>query len=90
MKYIVNVEIDIKHDKSNVYVSQGQVEDTQKLSFREMSHVLVGGISLLVKLVEQTGEMKDYELMEEVINHLNKEFVSLKSFADAKIIEGKE
>ena len=44
------------------------------------------GIMLLTKLVNETSEIKDYQLMKEIIDHMNSEFVSLTSFSDAKII----
>lgn len=69
-----------------VNVSVGQPEGEPKLSFEEMSHILVSGISLLVKLVNEQSEKKDYELMGEIIYHLNQEFVSLTSFNDAEIV----
>lgn len=88
MKYTVKVEVDVLPDKSNVFVSYDG--GGEQLSFRQMSHILVGGISLIVKLIDKSGEMKDYELMEEIINHLNQEFASLKSFNDAEIIKEQE
>jgi hypothetical protein len=62
-----------------------QVDSENKLNFREMAHVLVDAISLLVKLSNEECEMKDYELMKEVVDHINHNFVSTKAFNDAKI-----
>jgi len=88
MKYVVNVELDVDpKGYANVMVYQSMIDNEPKLSFREISHVLVGGMSLLVKLVNKTGEMKDHELMEEIIHHLNQEFISIKNFSDAEIIK---
>jgi hypothetical protein len=62
-------------------------QDQPKLSLKEMAHMFAGGISLCVKLCEDEGVMKDYELMQTVINHLNDEFISLNSFRDAELID---
>jgi hypothetical protein len=52
-----------------------------------MAKILSGGISLCVGLCEKEGLVKDYELMQEIIDYLNNEFISLDSFKDAKIIK---
>jgi hypothetical protein len=52
-----------------------------------MAHMFAGGISLCVKLCEDEGEIKDYELMQTIIDHLNNEFISLNSFKDAELID---
>ena len=91
MKYIINVELDVNpQGPANVMVYQSKVDNEPELSFREISHILVGGMSLLVKLVNKTGEMKDHELMEEIIHHLNQEFISIKNFSDAEVIKLKK
>ena len=82
MKYSVIVETEIVDQKTNVYIKYPS--DQPKLSFTATSHILVSGISLLLKLVEQQEGKPDYKLMEEIVEHLNSEFVSTKSFSDAK------
>lgn len=85
MKYTVQVQTDVLEDKVEVMVLQ--TEGPNKLTIRQMARVLGGGLSLLVKMIDQTGEMKDYELMKEIIDHLNDEFVSSTNFADATLIQ---
>ena len=84
-KYNVIVSIESRPD-GKMNVSVGQPQGEEKLSFVGMSHTLASGISLLVKLVNEKSDKKDYELMREIIEHLNHEFVSLTSFEDAKVL----
>ena len=83
MKYSVIVETEIFGRNANVYIKYPS--DQPKLTFSETSHILISGISLLLKLVEQQVGIPDYNLMEEIVDHLNSEFVSIKSFSDAKV-----
>lgn len=62
-------------------------EQQEKLSLSEMAHMFAGGISLCVRLCESEGKIKDYELMQNVIEHLNNEFISLNSFNDAELFD---
>jgi hypothetical protein len=77
---IVTANIDEKVD-----IQIAQIDNEKRLNFQEMSHVLVDAISLLIKLANEECEMKDYQLMEEVVEHLNHNFASTKAFNDAKI-----
>ena len=88
MKYGVIVETEIVDRKANVYIKYPS--NQPKLTVSETSHILISGISLLVKLVEQQEGRPDYELMEEIVEHLNSEFISIKSFSDAKSFLKKE
>ena len=77
----------IEDEKVGVEVKQIKMDDQEKLlTFKEMCHLMVEGISLLIKLSDEKEGTKDYELMEEVIEHLNNNFISISSFDDAKII----
>ena len=84
-KYNVIVSIESRPD-GKMNVSVGQPQGEEKLTFVQMSHTLAAGISLLIKLVNEKSEKKDHELMREIIEYLNQEFISLISFSDAKII----
>jgi hypothetical protein len=46
---------------------------------------LAGAISLLIKSSSQGDKIKDYELIKEVIDHLNSEFVNIDSYSDAYV-----
>ena len=82
MKHQIVIVADIG-ERTDIQIAQ--VDSERKLNFREMSHVMVDAISLLIRLSSENGEMKDYELMKEVVDHINHNFVSTKAFLDAKI-----
>ena len=58
----------------------------RQLSVRDSTHVLVGAISLLIRSCTKEGStISESQLMSEVIDHLNQEFISIDSFEDLKI-----
>jgi hypothetical protein len=79
----ITVNIDVEENgKANVFVTTPQGQ--KSLSIRESVHMLTAGISLIIKGSSQIKSgMKDYELLEEVIKHLNDDFISVKSYDDA-------
>ena len=83
----LSLTVTIKPNDGNVSVLITYPEKQQKLSLLEMSQILTGGISLIVKLANNDKEdVKDYEIMERVIKQLNEDFISIQSFEDAKRI----
>jgi len=83
----LSLTVTIKPNDGNVAVIITYPEEQQKLSLLEMSQILTGGISLIVKLSNNDKEdVKDYEIMERVIKQLNEDFISTQSFEDAKRI----
>ena len=81
----LSLTVSIKPNDDNVSVFITYPEKQQKLSLLEMSQILTGGISLIVKLANNSKEeVKDYEIMERVIKQLNEDFISTQSFEDAK------
>jgi len=84
----LSLTVTIKPNDGNVAVIITYPEEQQKLSLLEMSQILTGGISLIVKLANNDKEdVKDYEIMERVIKQLNEDFISTQSFEDAKRID---
>jgi hypothetical protein len=84
----LSLTITIKPNDGNVAVIITYPEEQQKLSLLEMSQILTGGISLIVKLANNDKEdVKDYEIMNRVIKQLNEDFISTQSFEDAKRID---
>lgn len=81
-KYIA-VGYEIDGDKVNFTINQ--LPGDEPVDVKTMAQVLCGGLSLLIKCANQEGKIKDYELMEIVIDILNSEFVNYKSFGDATI-----
>lgn len=83
----LSLTVTIKPNDGQVAVIITYPEEQQKLSLLEMSQILTGGISLIVKLANNDKEnVKDYEIMERVIKQLNEDFISTQSFEDAKRI----
>jgi hypothetical protein len=81
----LSLTVSIKPNDSNVSVFITYPKEQQKLSLLEMSQILTGGISLIVKLANKDSEgVKDYEIMERVIKQLNEDFISIQSFEDAE------
>ena len=88
MEEQLSLTITIKPNDGNVAVIITYPEKQQKLSLLEMSQILTGGISLIVKLANNNKEdVKDYEIMERVIKQLNEDFISTQSFEDATRID---
>jgi hypothetical protein len=88
MENQLSLTITVKPNDENVSVLITYPKEKRKLSLLEMSQMLTGGISLIVKLAgnEENGSIKDYEIMERVIKQLNEDFISTQSFDDAKRI----
>jgi hypothetical protein len=84
----LTLTVTIKPNDDKVAVIITYPEEQQKLSLLEMSQILTGGISLIVKLANNDKEdVKDYEIMNRVIKQLNEDFISTQSFEDAKRID---
>jgi hypothetical protein len=84
----LTLTVTIKPNDDKVAVIITYPEEQEKLSLLEMSQILTGGISLIVKLANNDKEdVKDYEIMERVIKQLNEDFISIQSFEDATRID---
>lgn len=83
---LVNVTLKRSVDgEQEVQVSYAPSE--AKLTIVEMARVLIGGVALCIRLTNEEGIKKDHELMKEIIDYLNNEFISLESFQNAEIIK---
>jgi hypothetical protein len=88
MENQLSLTITVKPNDENVSVIITYPKEQRKLSLLEMSQMLTGGISLIIKLAgsEENESVKDYEIIERVIKQLNEDFISTQSFDDAKRI----
>ena len=88
MENQLSLTVTLKPNDENVSVLITYPKEQRKLSLLEMSQMLTGGISLIIKLAgsEENGSVKDYEIIERVIKQLNEDFISTQSFDDAKRI----
>ena len=89
MENQLSLTVTLKPHDDKVAIFITYPPEQQKLSLLEMSQILTGGISLIVKLANNDKEeVKDYEIMERVITQLNDDFISTQSYDDAKRIDG--
>jgi hypothetical protein len=88
MENQLSLTVSVKPNDENVSVIITYPKEQRKLSLLEMSQMLTGGISLIIKLAgsEENESVKDYEIIERVIKQLNEDFISTQSFDDAKRI----
>lgn len=84
MEFEIRVIAKIEGKKSNIEI--GFPSNKPHLDVRESSHLLASGISLLIKSCSKYSlEIKDSDLLKEVIKHLEDEFVSTTSFEDVGV-----
>jgi hypothetical protein len=88
MENQLSLTVSVKPNDENVSVIITYPKEQRKLSLLEMSQMLTGGISLIIKLAgsEENESVKDYEIIERVIKQLNEDFISTQTFDDAKRI----
>ena len=88
MENQLSLTVSVKPNDGNVSVLITYPPEQRKLSLLEMSQILTGGISLIIKLAGNEDEdVKDYEIMERVIKQLNEDFISTQSYDDATRID---
>ena len=80
INFSINVDVELIGKKSNVSIGQRK-SDPRTLELREMCHMLISGVALLIR-----ADINSPELMKDAIEHLNSEFGSVESFSDAKIL----
>lgn len=80
----VMIKAVFKDKKANIQI--GFPKNQQKMNARETSHLLASGISLLVKSCSKHDlGITDYELLKEIVKHLEDEFASISSYKDAEV-----
>lgn len=83
-KFIAKVFVTCEqNDRGGIDINIGH---TENIELENATMILASAISLAVKTINQKDGMRDYELMEKVVNYLNHEFASTESFSDAKLI----
>ena len=76
----VIIDVETANNRSNISI--GYPNGQELLTVKETSHILAGAISLLIKTSSKGDKFKDYEIIREVVDHLNSEFVNSDSFSD--------
>ena len=80
------VNVNLKFEDDRAIINIGLPHDKQKLTVKEMTHLLTGAVAMLIRGVDKEKDgISEGELMKEVIEHLNSEFVNPNSFSDAEI-----
>jgi len=78
---IVDVTTDTETGRSIVNIG---FPTDKPLNVRESAHMLAAGISMLIRSCDHNKMgIKSHDLMTEVINHLNSEYVNTESYSDA-------
>lgn len=75
------------NDRGGVDIS---ISHTENIQIESATMIMASAIALAIKGVNLKDGIRDYELMERVINYLNSEFASIESFSDAKLIYKKQ
>jgi hypothetical protein len=82
--YSVNIIVSARQNengKTDICISY---LDRQSVLSEELTReLLVSAISLSIKAQSKAGKGKDYEILQDVISHLEREFVSTVDFEDA-------
>jgi hypothetical protein len=74
----------LKPNTTNITIEYGHSQPY--LNVVDSANLLIAGASLLVKSCSKYDlGIKDYELLEQLVNHLVNEFVSTSSYEDAKV-----
>lgn len=88
MEEEVSLTVTLKPDDGGLSVFISYPKEQEPLSLSGMAKVLTSGISLVIKCANNDTEpIKDYEIMESVISQLNDDFISTKSFDNAKRLD---
>ena len=81
--YTVSVNIIVDENGKSI-VNVLTPKNQENLNVSQLTHILIGGVTLLVKSCETNDlGIKDHELMKEIYTHLGDCFIS-NEFTDAK------
>ncbi|MEK6829111.1 MAG: hypothetical protein AABY15_03210 [Nanoarchaeota archaeon] len=86
MKYSATVNVETNVEKNSTHVDIGFPISQGPLPLDLTAHVLTSGISLIIKSYsasKKEGEVKDYELMKEIVDRLTESFADVDSFSNA-------
>lgn len=82
----LRVIVDAEVKDGRVYLTIGYPSEQGRLPLRQTATILTGGLSTLIKgCTYDDAEVKDYELIEQVVDQLSAEFADVDAFSDVKI-----
>lgn len=82
----IEVQLSAFNHNGRTVINIGLPEDQPPVSKKQITHLLTGGVSMLIKSckLEQDG-ISDHELLKSVIRQLENDFASTDSFSDAEV-----
>jgi hypothetical protein len=80
MEITKRIVVDFKHDGERAYFNI-LLPEGEKTTTDEMAKILSGALALCIR-----SSKNESELMSQIIEYLNEEYVNINSFSDRKII----
>lgn len=79
------IVVNLKFEDGRAIYNLGFPSSKQKLTLSETTHILTGAVAMLIRAVnEEKDGISEGELMRNVMEHLNSEFVNPDSFSDGE------
>ena len=80
------IVVNLKFEDGRAIYNLGFTSSKQKLTLQETTHILTGAVAMLIRgVTKEKDGISEGELMREVMEHLNSEFVNPDSFSDAEV-----
>jgi hypothetical protein len=80
------IVVNLKFEDNRAIYNLGFPSSKQKLTLQETTHILTGAVAMLIRGVTREKDgISEGELMGEVMEHLNSEFVNPDSFSDSEV-----
>jgi hypothetical protein len=80
------IVVNLIFENNRAIYSLGFPSNKQKLTLHETTHILTGAVAMLIKSVDSTKDNSSgHELMKEVVQHLESEFIDPNSFEDSEV-----
>ena len=80
------IVVNLKFEDGRAIYNLGFPSSKQKLTLQETTHILTGAVAMLIRgVTKEKDGISEGELMREVMEHLNSEFVNPDSFSDAEV-----
>jgi hypothetical protein len=82
----VEIMVRLKFEDGRAIFTLGFPSDKQKLTLHETAHTLTGAVAMLIRSVDSSKDKTSgHELMKEVIEHLESEFIDPNAFEDSEV-----
>lgn len=80
------IVVNLKFEDNRAIYNLGFPSSKQKLTLQETTHILTGAVAMLIRgVTKEKDGISEGELMGEVMEHLNSEFVNPDSFSDSEV-----